>query len=90
MKKNIEKVQGAETYPAGQQMLIHQGKVLKDATTLGENSVAENSFLVVMLSKVYSLLKLLNYSQKWLAVIRKVMLNFYSSFLTLVRFTWGI
>ncbi|CAO2817255.1 unnamed protein product [Amaranthus hypochondriacus] len=51
VKKNIEKVQGTETYPAGQQMLIHQGKVLKDATTLGENSVAENSFLVVMLSK---------------------------------------
>lgn len=52
MKKNIENVQGAETYPASQQMLIHQGKVLKDGTTLEENSVAENSFLVIMLSKV--------------------------------------
>ncbi|CAO2825425.1 unnamed protein product [Amaranthus hypochondriacus] len=51
VKKNIENVQGAETYPASQQMLIHQGKVLKDGTTLEENSVAENSFLVIMLSK---------------------------------------
>lgn len=54
MKKSIEKIQGAETYPANLQMLIHQGKVLKDTTTLGENNVAENSFLVIMLSKVGS------------------------------------
>lgn len=52
MKKNIETVQGADVYPAGQQMLIHQGKVLKDGTTLDENKVAENSFIVIMLSKV--------------------------------------
>ncbi|KAI3699117.1 hypothetical protein L2E82_43173 [Cichorium intybus] len=32
-------------------MLIHQGKVLKDPTTLEENKVAENSFIVIMLSK---------------------------------------
>ncbi|KAK7343391.1 hypothetical protein VNO77_12092 [Canavalia gladiata] len=51
VKKAIETVQGADVYPAAQQMLIHQGKVLKDATTLGENKVAENSFIVVMLSK---------------------------------------
>ncbi|PIA39712.1 hypothetical protein AQUCO_02600276v1 [Aquilegia coerulea] len=51
VKKNIETVQGAEVYPAAQQMLIHQGKVLKDATTLDENSVSENSFLVIMLKK---------------------------------------
>ncbi|KMT18535.1 hypothetical protein BVRB_2g026730 [Beta vulgaris subsp. vulgaris] len=51
VKKSIEKIQGAETYPANLQMLIHQGKVLKDTTTLGENNVAENSFLVIMLSK---------------------------------------
>ena len=33
-------------------MLIHQGKVLKDGTTLEENKVAENSFVVIMLTKV--------------------------------------
>ncbi|KAL0449996.1 UNVERIFIED_CONTAM: Ubiquitin receptor c [Sesamum latifolium] len=51
VKKNIETVQGADVYPASQQMLIHQGKVLKDATTLEENKVAEKSFVVVMLTK---------------------------------------
>ncbi|KAK4393624.1 Ubiquitin receptor c [Sesamum angolense] len=51
VKKNIEMVQGADVYPASQQMLIHQGKVLKDATTLEENKVAEKSFVVVMLTK---------------------------------------
>ncbi|KAG4403309.1 hypothetical protein GLYMA_01G081500v4 [Glycine max] len=35
-------------------MLIHQGKVLKDGTTLEENKVAENSFIVIMLSKTKS------------------------------------
>lgn len=53
VKKNIETVQGADVYPASQQMLIYQGKVLKDTTTLGENNVAENSFIVIMLSKVF-------------------------------------
>ncbi|GJZ28272.1 zinc finger, CCHC-type containing protein [Tanacetum coccineum] len=52
VKKNIETVQGTYVYPAAQQMLIHQGKVLKDGTTLEENKVAENSFIVIMLSKV--------------------------------------
>ena len=52
MKKNIEMLHGPDVYPAAQQMLIHQGKVLKDATTLEENQVAENNFVVVMLSKV--------------------------------------
>ncbi|KAK8627792.1 hypothetical protein V6N13_135392 [Hibiscus sabdariffa] len=51
VKKKIETVQGAEVYPAAQQMLIHKGKVLKDETTLSENSVAENSFIVIMLAK---------------------------------------
>nr|KYP59476.1 Putative DNA repair protein RAD23-4 [Cajanus cajan] len=51
VKKNIEAVQGVDVYPAAQQMLIHQGKVLKDATTLEENKVAENNFVVIMLSK---------------------------------------
>lgn len=52
MKKTIETSQGSEIYPASTQMLIHQGKVLKDETTLEENNVVENSFIVVMLSKV--------------------------------------
>ncbi|KAL9230108.1 hypothetical protein vseg_005498 [Gypsophila vaccaria] len=51
VKRKIENVQGAEVYPADKQVLIHQGKVLKDGTTLEENNVAENSFLVIMLSK---------------------------------------
>ncbi|KAL8052850.1 hypothetical protein ABFX02_05G031900 [Erythranthe guttata] len=51
VKKTVENTQGADVYPATQQLLIHQGKVLKDATTLEENKVAENSFVVVMLTK---------------------------------------
>lgn len=52
VKKNIEDVQGKDNYPCGQQLLIHNGKVLKDETTLAENKVSEDGFLVVMLSKV--------------------------------------
>ncbi|XP_022864036.1 ubiquitin receptor RAD23c-like isoform X2 [Olea europaea var. sylvestris] len=51
VKKTIESSQGSDIYPAAQLMLIHQGKVLKDGTTLGENNVAENSFVVVMPTK---------------------------------------
>ncbi|CAI9752996.1 unnamed protein product [Fraxinus pennsylvanica] len=51
VKKKIETIQGSDVYPASQQMLIHQGKVLKDETTLEENKVAEKSFIVIMLSK---------------------------------------
>ncbi|CAH1439774.1 unnamed protein product [Lactuca virosa] len=51
VKKNIESVQGSDVYPAAQQMLIHQGKVLEDSTTMEENKVSENSFMVIMLSK---------------------------------------
>ncbi|ESQ47219.1 hypothetical protein EUTSA_v10027790mg [Eutrema salsugineum] len=50
VKKSIETIHG-EQYPAAQQMLIHQGKVLKDETTLAENNVVEKSFIVIMLSK---------------------------------------
>ncbi|KAJ6926599.1 ubiquitin receptor RAD23d-like [Populus alba x Populus x berolinensis] len=52
VKKNIESVQGADVYPAAQQMLVYQGKVLKDDTTLDENKVSESSFFVVMLNKI--------------------------------------
>lgn len=52
VKKNIEDSQGKDNYPCGQQLLIHNGKVLKDETTLVENKVTEEGFLVVMLSKV--------------------------------------
>lgn len=51
VKKNIEAAQGADVYPSALQMLIHQGKVLKDETTLEENKVVEDNFLVIMLSK---------------------------------------
>ncbi|XP_010246571.1 PREDICTED: ubiquitin receptor RAD23b-like [Nelumbo nucifera] len=51
VKKNIEDVQGKDSYPCGQQLLIHNGKVLKDETTLEQNKVSEDGFLVVMLSK---------------------------------------
>ncbi|GAB2293130.1 UV excision repair protein RAD23 B [Dionaea muscipula] len=55
VKKNIEDMQGKDNYPCGQQLLIHNGKVLKDETTLLDNKVTENGFLVVMLSKNKSL-----------------------------------
>ncbi|KAG2323872.1 hypothetical protein Bca4012_038218 [Brassica carinata] len=51
VKKNIEDSQSKDSYPCGQQLLIHNGKVLKDETTLVENKVTEEGFLVVMLSK---------------------------------------
>ncbi|KAJ7962721.1 ubiquitin receptor RAD23b-like [Quillaja saponaria] len=51
VKKNIEDIQGKDNYPCGQQLLIHNGKVLKDETTLADNKVTEDGFLVVMLSK---------------------------------------
>ncbi|KAL8138114.1 hypothetical protein V2J09_004115 [Rumex salicifolius] len=51
MKKNIETVQGPNKCPAGKQMLIYQGNVLNDDTTLQDNKVAENSFVVIMLTK---------------------------------------
>ncbi|EFJ33528.1 hypothetical protein SELMODRAFT_82644 [Selaginella moellendorffii] len=51
VKKQIEDLQGKESFPCAQQLLIHQGKVLKDETTMDENKVSENGFLVVMLTK---------------------------------------
>ena len=50
--KVIESTQGQNVYPADQQVLIHQGKVLKDDSTLEENQVLENNFLVIMLKQV--------------------------------------
>ncbi|KAK1290241.1 putative DNA repair protein RAD23-1 [Acorus calamus] len=52
VKKNIEETtKGKDNYPCGQQLLIHNGKVLKDETTLEENKIEDNGFVVVMLSK---------------------------------------
>ncbi|XP_075491587.1 ubiquitin receptor RAD23b-like isoform X1 [Primulina tabacum] len=51
VKKSIEDVQGKDNYPFGQQLLIHNGKVLKDESTLADNKISEDGFLVVMLSK---------------------------------------
>ena len=52
VKKTIEEAQGKDSYPWSQQLLIHSGRVLKDESTLEENNIKEDSFLVVMLSKV--------------------------------------
>jgi UV excision repair protein RAD23 len=51
VKQQIEESQGKEAFPCHQQLLIHQGKVLKDDTTMTDNKVSENGFLVVMLTK---------------------------------------
>jgi UV excision repair protein RAD23 len=51
VKKQIEECQGKDAFPCSQQLLIHQGKVLKDDTTMDDNKVSENGFLVVMLTK---------------------------------------
>ena len=56
VKERIEEIQGRDVCPCSQQLLIYKGKVLKDETTLEENSVVENSFLVVMLTKVHHFL----------------------------------
>ncbi|CAI6009932.1 unnamed protein product [Closterium sp. NIES-65] len=50
VKGKIFEIQGA-AFPREQQLLIHQGKVLKDDSTLAESNVSENGFLVVMLTK---------------------------------------
>jgi UV excision repair protein RAD23 len=34
-------------------MLIYQGKILKDDTTLENNKVAENDFIVIMISNEF-------------------------------------
>lgn len=57
MKRQIEESQGREAFPCAQQLLIHQGKVLKDDTTMTDNKVSENGFLVVMLTKVMCITK---------------------------------
>ncbi|KAL6888780.1 hypothetical protein ACP4OV_009806 [Aristida adscensionis] len=51
VKKNIEGIQGKDSYPSWQQLLIHNGKVLKDGSTIEENKIREDGSLVVMLSK---------------------------------------
>jgi UV excision repair protein RAD23 len=52
VKTKIEEIQGKDSYPRGQQMLIYKGKVLKDESTLDKNQVTEDKSLVVMLCKV--------------------------------------
>jgi len=59
VKKVIESTQGQNVYPADQQVLIHQGKVLKDDSTMEENHVLEDNFLVIMLRQVGYLLILM-------------------------------
>eukprot|EP00271_Cylindrocystis_brebissonii_P010893 TRINITY_DN27355_c0_g1_i1.p1 TRINITY_DN27355_c0_g1~~TRINITY_DN27355_c0_g1_i1.p1 ORF type:complete len:397 (+),score=110.55 TRINITY_DN27355_c0_g1_i1:136-1326(+) len=51
VKQAIESRQGREGFPHEQQLLIFQGKVLKDETTVAQNNVSENGFVVVMVTK---------------------------------------
>ncbi|RCV31167.1 hypothetical protein SETIT_6G155400v2 [Setaria italica] len=51
IKKLIETTQGQNVHPADGQVFIHQGKVLKDETTLEENKVLENDFIIIALCK---------------------------------------
>lgn len=57
LKKQIEEIKGRDAFPYEQQLIIHQGKVLQDETTLEANNVKENSFVVVMVNKVSNPLK---------------------------------
>lgn len=52
MKRNIESAQGKNLYPADEQMLIYQEKILNDNTTMRDNNVTEDKFIVIMLKKV--------------------------------------
>lgn len=54
IKKLIETTQGQNVHPADGQVFIHQGKVLKDETTLEENKVLENDFIIIALCKSVS------------------------------------
>ena len=53
LKTSVQEQKG-EAYPANALVLIHQGKILKNETTLAENGVADapTSFLVMMVQKV--------------------------------------
>ena len=55
VKKRIEDLQGKDAFPCSQQLLIYKGKVLKDETSMDDNNVTDDSFLVVMLTKVHRL-----------------------------------
>ncbi|KAL0020650.1 hypothetical protein WJX79_001265 [Trebouxia sp. C0005] len=50
VKEKVRETKG-DAYPAANQVLIFQGKVLKDDTTLAENKVSENGFMVIMVTK---------------------------------------
>ncbi|ONK65309.1 uncharacterized protein A4U43_C07F35800 [Asparagus officinalis] len=52
VKKKIESSQGKSLYPSEEQMLIYQGKVLNDSSTINDNNVAEDKFIVIMLKKM--------------------------------------
>ncbi|XP_030455761.1 probable ubiquitin receptor RAD23a [Syzygium oleosum] len=63
VKKNIEDVQ--DNYPCGQQLLIHSGKVLKDETTLADNKVSGDGFLVVEIEIVEFQIQSEGYRRDW-------------------------
>mmetsp|Transcript_14944 Transcript_14944/g.38398 ORF Transcript_14944/g.38398 Transcript_14944/m.38398 type:complete len:355 (-) Transcript_14944:31-1095(-) len=50
VKAMVQSKQG-EGFLAEKMLLIYKGQVLKDDTTLGENNVTENGFMVIMMTK---------------------------------------
>ncbi|CAA6658652.1 unnamed protein product [Spirodela intermedia] len=73
VKKNIESFRGQNVYPAEKQMLIYQGKILVDDTTLEQNGVMDSSFLVVMLNK----LAMINGVVRAVVVVVVVMVHYF-------------
>lgn len=61
VKKTIEESQGEDSYPWDEQLLVYNGKLLKDESTLEENEVSENDILLVMCSKVPHLFPFLDF-----------------------------
>lgn len=50
VKEKVRETKG-DAFPPANQVLIFQGKVLKDDTTLADNKVSENGFMVIMVTK---------------------------------------
>ncbi|BDA44782.1 Ubiquitin receptor RAD23b [Coccomyxa sp. Obi] len=50
VKRKIEEKQGPD-FPAANQVVIYQGKVLKDETSLEENNITHENFVVVMIQR---------------------------------------
>jgi UV excision repair protein RAD23 len=55
--------------PAARQKLIHSGKVLKDTQVLSETGIAENEFLVCMVTKEAKVMATGMYGQQLLTAL---------------------